>query len=60
MTEAEFEVVEAMSKYGGSFVQCLAEAFHHADVGNLRKLKKAFPEYWKRYEEMAKGVDKSA
>jgi pyruvate/2-oxoacid:ferredoxin oxidoreductase beta subunit len=53
MTDEEFEVVEAMSKYGGSFVQALAECFHRADSNNFEKLKNAFPEYWKQYEEMA-------
>lgn len=50
----DFEVVEAMEKYGGSFVKALAECFHRADANNVEKLKNAFPEYWEQYEEMAK------
>ena len=45
----EFDTVENMNKYGGSFVKALAECFHHADCINKDKLIKAFPEYWKQY-----------
>ena len=54
MTDKEFEVVETMTKYGGSFVKALAECYHRADNNNFIKLKIAFPEYWKQYEEMSK------
>ena len=54
MTEQEFLTLEAMENYGGSFVKALAVCFHKADPGNFKILKKAFPEYWKQYEEMAK------
>ena len=50
MTEQEFEVVEKMAKYGGSFVKALSECFHHADCINFKKLKETFSEYWKQYE----------
>lgn len=53
MTDFEFKVIEAMSKYGGSFVQALAECFCHADPTNFIKLQKAFQEYWDEYAEMA-------
>ena len=53
MTDKEFEVVETMTKYGGSFVKALAECYHRADNNNFIKLKIAFPEYWKQYEEMS-------
>jgi hypothetical protein len=49
MTNEERMTIQAMSKYGGSFVKCLANAALHADVVNLDKLKKAFPEYWAEY-----------
>lgn len=53
MTEHDRIVVETMKRYGGSFVQALAEAWSRADSENVRRLKAAFPEYWKRYSEMA-------
>jgi hypothetical protein len=53
MTEDEFRVVDAMYKYGGSFVRALSECFYRADVFNVIKLKEAFPEYWKQYDEMS-------
>lgn len=49
MTESEFEVVENMEKYGGSFVKALAECFHRADPNNFKKLKKTFINYWVQY-----------
>lgn len=54
MSDHDLDVVEAMEKYGGSFVVALAGAFRRADTTNLQKLKDAFPEYWKQYEGMLK------
>lgn len=54
MSEADMKVVEAMEKYGGSFVQALAVCFRRADANNLAKLKATFSEYWEQYTEMAK------
>ncbi len=53
LTELDYATVEAMEKYGGSFVQALAALIRCADNINFKKLKKAFPEYWKQYEDMA-------
>lgn len=53
MNEQEIKVVDAMEKYGGSFVKCLAKCFYHADPNNLRILKTAFSHYWQEYEKMA-------
>jgi hypothetical protein len=50
MTEEEFEIVEKMAKYGGSFVKALAECFHRADPINFFKLKFTFHDYWEEYE----------
>lgn len=52
MTDHDFEVVSAMEKYGGSFVKALAQCFHRADPLNFVKLVRAFPEYWKTYEDL--------
>jgi len=53
MSEADLNVINAMKKYGGSFVSHLGAAAQHADRQNLAKLKATFPEYWKQYAEMA-------
>lgn len=49
----EIDTMNAMMKYGGSFVQSLAKAACHADPINYAKLKKAFPEYFEQYRLMA-------
>lgn len=54
MTDEDLLVVEAMEKYGGSFVKALANACHHADAFNLGKIKQTFKEYWTTYSEMAR------
>ena len=46
--------VVAMKKYGGGFVQVLADALIRADADNLQRLEKAFPEYIARYLLMAR------
>lgn len=53
MTSEEHAVVEAMTKYGGNFVQHLAKAMLAADATNFMKLKQAFPEYWVKYASFA-------
>lgn len=55
MSDEDMNVVEAMEKYGGSFVQALAVCFRRADSINLAKLKETFSEYWQQYTEMAEG-----
>jgi len=47
-------IAEVMIKHGGSFVQALGHALIHADPMNQIKIKRAFPEYWEKYTEMAK------
>lgn len=54
MNNEQLKVVETMEKYGGSFVQALAQCFYRADPINFEKLLKTFPEYWNQYEEMSK------
>ena len=46
----DHRIVEAMSKYGGSFAKAIAKAALLADEHNYNKLKQAFPELWERYE----------
>ena len=45
----DYDIVQNMIKYGGSFVRALGEAALHADPDNLRRLREAFPEYWEKY-----------
>lgn len=52
MNEHEYEVLEAMEAYGGSFVVALAQCFRRADPINFKKLKSTFSEYWEEYEKM--------
>jgi len=53
MNDLDMKTIEAMEKYGGSFVVALAQAARRADRNNLERIKLAFPEYWKQYTEMA-------
>lgn len=54
MNEQDTLIVEAMEKYGGSFVVALAQCARRADHVNLAKIKTTFAKYWKQYEEMGK------
>ena len=58
MTDKELKVVEAMRRFGGSFVQSLAECFSRADHYNFTKLRLTFSEYWNQYEAMAESKNK--
>ena len=55
MSDADLKVIEAMEKYGGSFVVALAQAARRADTINLAKIKSTWSEYWQQYTDMAKG-----
>ena len=50
MITQDFCIIEAMSKYGGSFAKAIANAAKLADDNNYNTLKQAFPELWERYE----------
>jgi hypothetical protein len=54
MNEEEIQVIEAMEKYGGSFVKALANAYRHADPYNRGMIRQCWKDYWKTYQE--KGV----
>lgn len=51
MSTEEFEVVQNMETFGGSFVQSLAQCFYRADNNNFIRLRLAFPEYWEEYSD---------
>ncbi len=55
MSEADMKVIQAMMRFGGSFVSNLGKAAMAADANNLQRIKDAFPEYWQQYEDMANG-----
>jgi len=52
MSDEDLKTVEAMAKFGGSFMKALAAAAFRADPENLRRIKEAWPEYWTRYATM--------
>jgi hypothetical protein len=47
---------KAMRQFGGGFVQQLAHLAEQADSNNLARIKAAWPEYWKQYEEMGRSL----
>ena len=46
----DHEILDRMEKYGGSFVQALANAMRKADLTNMKILKDNFRTYWNKYE----------
>ena len=57
---SDYQIVDAMSNYGGSFVRALGYAFRCADEINQRRLKQAFPEYWDQYRKLAESEARRA
>jgi len=53
----DYWTIEAMTKYGGSFVKALAEAARRADPQNLARIKTAWPEYWAEYEKTGRELE---
>ena len=49
-TELDYLILDAMQKYGGSFVKQLATLAYLADSSNFEKLKSSFSSYWEEYE----------
>lgn len=60
MNERDSWTVEAMEDMGGSFVKALAALARRADSINLAKIKQAWPEYWKEYEQIGRDKEKKA
>lgn len=54
MSAEDVKVIQAMIRFGGSFVKALGHAAFAADPENLQKIKDTWPEYWQRYTDMAK------
>ena len=49
-TEYDYLILDAMSTYGGSFVQQLSKLARVADTTNFAKLKVTFANYWEEYD----------
>jgi hypothetical protein len=57
MTPAtDYDIVNAMDRFGGSFVRNLAACCHTADPVNFLKLKAAFPDVWAEYAELVQMI----
>ncbi|HUX54245.1 MAG TPA: hypothetical protein VMV56_07520 [Williamwhitmania sp.] len=52
----KLKVVEAMKRYGGSFVVSLADCIMKADSDNFKRICDAFPEYIEKYSKMASDI----
>lgn len=51
-SERDAWTVDAMEKYGGSFVQALGELARRADAVNLEYIKTTWANLWDQYEKM--------
>lgn len=49
----EFNILETMTIYGGSFVKQLAMLYRLADATNQIKLEETFRNYFMQYDDMA-------
>ena len=47
--DEKMKLIQAMKRYGGGFVQKLAEAMVYADARNLQRIIDAFPDYVRKY-----------
>lgn len=52
-SDEDWKVIEAMRKFGGSFITALGDCFLRADAVNYAKLRKTFAEEWKEYRKLA-------
>ena len=49
-TDYDYLILDAMSTYGGGFVQKLSKLARVADTTNFAKLKVTFANYWEEYD----------
>jgi len=54
MKDKDYQIIQAMEDYGGSFVKALALAARMADNKNYEILKNAFINYWIEYQQFCK------
>jgi hypothetical protein len=57
-TEYDYLILDAMSAYGGSFVQQLSKLARVADTTNFAKLKVTFANYWEEYDKLLPESDR--
>lgn len=57
MNDRDHWTIDAMIKYGGSFVKQLGALAERADSFNLAKIKMTWPEYWTEYQEKGKELE---
>lgn len=50
----DYQIVQAMRIYGGSFAEALANLFDRADPENQQIIKDAWPDLWVQYADMAR------
>jgi hypothetical protein len=48
----DWDIADAMTRYGGSFAQALGRLYLAADESNQRRLREAFPDAWAEYREI--------
>ncbi len=47
----DYEIVQAMERFGGGFVRALAGAWYRADDENQARIRASFHELWAEYAE---------
>ena len=57
-TDYDYLILDAMSTYGGGFVQQLSKLARVADSVNFAKLKVAFANYWEEYDSFLSESDR--
>ena len=57
-TEYDYLILDAMSTYGGGFVQQLSKLARVADTTNFAKLKVTFANYWEDYDKFLPESDR--
>jgi hypothetical protein len=50
---SDWDILEAMTKYGGSFVKQLAILYRLADPNNKKKLENTFGDFFRKYDDIA-------
>lgn len=48
------QILDAMTRYGGSFVRTLADLYRRGDPENQAKLRATFADYWDDYTDTAR------
>jgi len=49
----DYDISQAMQRFGGSFVKGLGALWQAGDEINRRRLKVAFPDFWREYQLLA-------